>query len=342
MKNPRFIVKLFLCGVGFLTGFISLSGTVSGRGGSPRVFQLTYEVRLPSVPEGAKELRIWIPLATSDRYQQIRKRVILAPYRYRITRDPQYGNDILFLDLAPPIPADFGLSIQYEAVVKGEPFPWTAATAADPTANPKKMKLDLQSNRLMVVDVKIRELAEAITAQARTPLEEVKAIYRYVIERMTYEKETPGWGRGDTLRACEVGTGNCTDFHSLFISLARARGIPARFYIGLPVPNEPAGEIPGYHCWAQVYLEGTGWIPVDASEAWKDRSRSDYFLGSYDPNRLAVSTGRDIQLVPKPANGPVNIFFKPYVEVDGKSFDGAETRFRFMGLTQQEGGIRDA
>jgi len=186
----------------------------------------------------------------------------------------------------------------------------------------------------MVVDKRIRELAEVVTAEAQTPLEQVQAIYRFVIERMTYEKQTPGWGRGDTLRACEVGTGNCTDFHSLFISLTRAKGIPARFTIGLPVPEKLEGEIPGYHCWAEFYLGGVGWIPVDASEAWKNREKLDYFFGTYDPNRLAVSTGRDIQLIPKPANGPVNIFFKPYVEVDGKSFDGIETRFRFRDLTK--------
>ena len=151
---------------------------------------------------------------------------------------------------------------------------------------------------------------------------------------MTYEKQTPGWGTGDTLRACEVGTGNCTDFHSLFISLARARGIPARFQIGLPIPQKPEGEIPGYHCWAEFYLNGVGWVPVDASEAWKDRERLAYFFGTYDPNRLAVSMGRDIQLVPAPASGPVNIFFRPVVEVDGKTFDGLELKFQFQDLAR--------
>jgi len=195
----------------------------------------------------------------------------------------------------------------------------------------------------MVVDDRIRQLAAGVTRTAQTPLEETQAIYRYVIERMTYEKSTPGWGRGDTLRACEVGAGNCTDFHALFISLARARGIPARFRIGTPVPEGPEGEIPGYHCWAEFYLDGAGWVPVDASEAWKDRGRLEYFFGSYDPNRLAVSTGRDIRLVPQPANGPVNIFFHPVVEVDGKSFDGIETKFRFKDLAKTGGGPnRDA
>jgi hypothetical protein len=76
--------------------------------------------------------------------------------------------------------------------------------------------------------------------------------------------------------------GNCTDFHSLFIALARARGIPARFIIGFPLGTGPSGQIPGYHCWAEFYSGGV-WVPVDASEAWKNPSRHDYYFGHLEP-----------------------------------------------------------
>ncbi len=334
---------LFLVASTFFLGLVIQPESANSAKDLMRTFQVTYDVRLPAMPEGAKELRIWVPLAASNRHQQIRRRVIQVPYRYRVTKDPEYGNDILFLDLRQPLPPALDLSIQYEAIVQGEQVLGTGApAAASPAFRGKELKPHLKSNRLMVVDDQVRELAKAITAEAQTPTEEAQAIYRYVIERMTYEKQTPGWGQGDTLRACEVGTGNCTDFHSLFISLARARGIPAMFQIGLPVPEKPEGEISGYHCWACFYIEGVGWVPIDASEAWKHREKLDYFFGTYDPNRLAVSTGRDIHLIPKPASGPVNIFFKPYVEVDGKSFDKVETKFRFMDLAHKTGGMQDA
>ncbi len=315
-----------------------------GSGSSPglesrleRAFQVTYDVRWEALPPAAGQVRIWIPLAASDRYQTIRRRLIRSSVPYRITRDPQYGNDILFLNLHPPLPQSLGLSIRYEAVVQGEnvlllpPTPDSAGQGDD-------FRADLQSNRYMVVDEEIQELAQALTGAAQTPAQKAQAIYRYVIERMTYEKETPGWGLGDTSRACAVGTGNCTDFHSLFISLARAAGIPARFKIGLPVPQRAQGEIPGYHCWAEFFLEGIGWVPVDASEAWKDRAKIDYFFGTYDPNRLMVSRGRDIRLVPPSSQGPVNIFFFPFVEVDGELLgkDRIATQFHFRDLTVSE------
>ncbi|MBI3332700.1 MAG: transglutaminase domain-containing protein [Candidatus Omnitrophica bacterium] len=303
---------------------------------STRSFLLTYEVRLPSIPPGAREIKVWVPLAGSDKvHQRIRRRVIQVLHPYRVTKDPQYGNDILFLTLKEPLPRTLELAIQYEAEVREDHPPMEKAAPSIPPALEKEMPLYLESNRLMVVDDEIRRLAKAVTAGSRTPAEKAEAIYRYVINRVRYDKETPGWGKGDTLRACQVGAGNCTDFHSLFISLARASGIPARFTIGLPVPEKPEGEIPGYHCWAEFYLPGAGWIPVDASEAWKHREKINYFFGTYDPNRLALSTGRDIRLVPQPASSdPVNIFFYPYVEVDGKSVakDQIQTKFRFRNL----------
>ena len=46
------------------------------------------------------------------------------------------------------------------------------------------------------------------------------------------------WVAGAT---CDSGFGNCSDFHSLFISMARANNIPAKFEIGYGVPT-PRGR----------------------------------------------------------------------------------------------------
>jgi transglutaminase-like putative cysteine protease len=99
--------------------------------------------------------------------------------------------------------------------------------------------------------------------------------------------------------ACDSKHGNCTDFHSPFIGMLRADGIPARFDIGFPLPeSKDEGDIAGYRCWAEFYAPKTGWIPVDISEAWKAKERGNYFLGSIDADRVPFSTGRGIALSP--------------------------------------------
>jgi hypothetical protein len=83
-------------------------------------------------------------------------------------------------------------------------------------------------------------------------VEKARAIYDYVVGKMTYDKNHQGWGRGSTQHACDVGKGNCTDFHALFNSLTAAQGIASGFEIGLYLPYDRKSEekLGGYHCWA--------------------------------------------------------------------------------------------
>ncbi|MBI3194808.1 MAG: transglutaminase domain-containing protein, partial [Ignavibacteriae bacterium] len=137
-------------------------------------------------------------------------------------------------------------------------------------------------------------------------------------------------GQGDAIYACDVKRGNCTDFHSLFIGLARASGVPARFVIGFPLPVDKVhGEIGGYHCWAEFFAEGIGWIPVDASEAVKQPEKKEFFFGGLDENRIQFSIGRDIRLDETSEFEPVNYFIYPYVLVDGKLFKNIERHITF-------------
>ena len=181
----------------------------------------------------------------------------------------------------------------------------------------------------MVINEQIRDIVSQVTSGLKGDRQKARAIYDYVIENMAYDKSGLGWGKGDTLYACRVGKGNCTDFHSLFISIARASDIPARFKIGSQIPwDKKEGEI-GYHCWAEFYLPGQGWIPVDASEAWKNSAFKEYYFGSTDPGKFTISMGRDIVFQPKQSVGPLNIFIYPYAEIDEQPFSGIETKFKF-------------
>jgi transglutaminase-like putative cysteine protease len=151
--------------------------------------------------------------------------------------------------------------------------------------------------------------------------EMARLIYDIVNGHMRYSKTGTGWGRGDSVWACESGYGNCTDFHSLFISLARSKKIPAKFEVGFPVPEKRgAGEVAGYHCWAMFHPEGNGWIPVDISEANKNPKMKDYYFGNLTADRVAFTTGRDLELSPKQDGEPLNFFIFPYVEVGGKAY----------------------
>src|SRR5690606_4245412 len=103
---------------------------------------------------------------------------------------------------------------------------------------------------LVPIEGRLASIAEELDLSAGEPVVAGRKAYDYVVDLMTYGKDTPGWGRGDALWACDSRTGNCSDFHSVFTGLTRTRGIPSYFEIGFPLPPDSnEGEIGGYHCW---------------------------------------------------------------------------------------------
>jgi len=138
------VLMVSLAGAGLAFG--------AGSADLTRSFQLTYEVRLPAIPSGAKEVRVWIPLAASDRYQKIKRRIIEVPYPYRVTKDKTYGNDILFLTLKQPLPPTLDLSVRYEAVVRGERSALEKAAPSISSSVRKGMGLHLSGNQLMAIN----------------------------------------------------------------------------------------------------------------------------------------------------------------------------------------------
>lgn len=295
---------------------------------SGRDIELTYRARLPALPTGAQDVQVWIPLAKTGAEQRILRREVRSPVPYTVEQDPDYGNDLLHLTLTSSSPHPIEIAVDYRARLLGSP-----AAVSDPPPTSGELPRYLEPQGLVVIDDEVRARARQAVAGKATLWARARGVYDAVIQHMVYDKTTPGYGRGDTARACQVGKGNCTDFHSLFISMARAERIPSRFKIGFVIPPGSSGTIPGYHCWAEFYAAGRGWVPVDASEAWKHREHTDYYFGARDERRFLMSTGRDIRLVPAPRNGPVNILFYPYVEVDGQSFSGVETEFQFRRTT---------
>lgn len=316
------------------SGHIEARPTEHDTFSAERSFRVTYAVQMTDLPVTGREASIWVPLAKTRGNQRILSRQIRTSYPYQVAQEPAYGNDILYLHLLAPLPRSLELAIDYDAIVRGgRPLDHGRMR---PATSPEEMSLNLRDEPLMVVNEAIRRLALEAAAGRTTDRDRARALYDYVIAHMSYEKTTPGWGRGDTLRACALRKGNCTDFHSLFISMARSLDIPARFVIGATIPDGAEGEIPGYHCWAEFYSSEDGWVPVDASEAWKHPDRREEYFGSLDPNKFLISAGRNLQLVPAQAGGPVNIFLSPYIEVDGQASGSVALQFHVTHHQHQE------
>jgi transglutaminase-like putative cysteine protease len=331
MKRTAILAALLLSV--FLISSLNFAG--AGAAANPpttpsRNFVFSYITHVPALPAGTHQLRIWVPLPYEERAQSVTDIKIESPARFRIEHDKEYNNRFAHFEVdSEDFKAPFDIRMTFHA----ERFEHRVAltTSDDPPSHPLISPARfLQPDRLVPINGEIAQISEEQTKGATEPVEKAHRLYNYVIATMHYDHDGTGWGRGDAIWACDNKHGNCTDFHSLFIAMARAAGIPARFEIGFSLPAAShEGVINGYHCWAEFYVQGIGWIPVDASEAWKNKDKVDYFFGATDQNRIMFSLGRDIRLKPGQKGELLNYLIYPYAELDGKPFDGLKNEFSF-------------
>ena len=301
-----------------------------------RSFAFTYQVHVPA-SAAANSSHLWIPLPQNDAFQSVSHLKIESSVSHSEGRDPQYQNPFaVFNPTAAQAAAGYDVTLLFNATRREHAVdihsPAMQNVSATPSSDPM-MKRYLEPDKLVPLNDTIAELSRQQTAGDTTPLQKARHIYDYVVATMRYDKTGEGWGRGDAVWACTAKRGNCTDFHSLFIGMMRSAGIPARFEIGFPLPEgKSEGDIPGYHCWAEFYITGIGWIPVDASEAWKNPAKRDYFFGAHDDNRVFFTYGRDLVLSSDQKGPALNYFIYPYAESDGQPVKGLATHFAFRDI----------
>jgi len=105
-------------------------------------------------------------------------------------------------------------------------------------------------------DAQILALAEEITAQSSNAADAARALARWVFEYIEGDLIV------ETLSGPEVlvrKTGKCTEYATLFASLARAVGLPTRVALG----ERMVGEYWMGHMWNEVWIGR--WLTVDAS-----------------------------------------------------------------------------
>lgn len=276
-------------------------GIITGRD----EFEFLYRVTLPRITGAGK---MWIPLPTTNRFQEVKVKSIKTSGKQKILKDTKYNNHVVFLELEP---SDSGRTIEIVYLVNRIEQTCYEETSDDPQKY-------LAPESLVPNDKIFSDIASNVVKGKKGALVKARAIYDYVIDSLRYQRYGSGWGKGDAVYVCNVRAGNCTDFHSLFIALARASGIPARFVMGAAIPSErDDGGIDGYHCWAEFYAEEKWW-PVDISEADKYSMLATYYFGHLPANRFEFSRGRDLVVNPGPVFGPINFLAYPILEIEGK------------------------
>lgn len=95
-----------------------------------------------------------------------------------------------------------------------------------------------------------------LTADKAEMLDKVDAVYTYIINNFSYDKEKAKTVKSGYLPDLDAilaaGKGICFDYSAVMAAMLRSQGIPTKLVVGY------AGK--AYHSWISVYSEDTGWV----------------------------------------------------------------------------------
>jgi len=276
---------------------------------------------------------LWIPYPVSDKDQEITDVKVSGDYATSaVYTDSTYSTPMLYARWdkgAASRKLTFSFQATRNELIRRD-FP-----AKEAAWDPADYALYLQATKLGTIDGEVGKLAVKITAGKKTILEKAKAVYDWTCENTYRDPKTRGCGAGDVCALLTNPGGKCADIHSVFVALARAAGVPAREVFGIRMGKKDREDVTSWqHCWAEFYLPGYGWVPVDAADVRKamltenlklnDAKTADYrayFWGGIDPYRVKLSIGRDLTLNPPQPGEPVNYLMYPFARVGGKIID---------------------
>lgn len=331
----------------FLAAMLTVVSVATAFGAASRAGVVTVNVDL-SAQEQGKEVKLWLPYPVTDANQTITGISVSGDYAESgVYTDKANGTPILYArwkNDATSRKLSFTVAAERQEVIRRS-FPKKEA-AWDP-ADYRKY---LAPTSLGPIDGEVKKLADSITRGKKTVLEKARAIYGWTCEHTYRDPNTRGCGKGDVCALLQKPGGKCTDISSVFVALSRAAGVPAREIFGIRLGKKAEEDITGWqHCWAEVFLPGYGWVPVDPADVRKamlvenlklddakTREYREYFWGGIDPYRIALAVGRDVVLNPPQAGAPLNTFGYPYAEVGGKAVDFYDPKsFRYT-ITYRE------
>ncbi|MGE3192020.1 MAG: transglutaminase-like domain-containing protein [Microbacteriaceae bacterium] len=311
--------------------------SVKDRPGMPTVVQVgRYEIadRFTVVPPGDRTqvLEIWCPVIPDTPHQRVVNIEVRGEQPYELTREFEFGNIMLHNRRVNPR-TETTLEIRYTVERQQSGGLMVDASAARPLASPMLFMRSLTAERHVDVDQRTRALAAELAVDLTGTVEIARRFYDHVTGTMSYDADQQSF-LGSTDHALTCSVGNCNDIHALFVSLCRSAGIPARFIMGQalePLDSETEDcEVCGYHCWAEFYVAGIGWLPADASCATKYGTHG--LFGGLEINHVAWSVGRDLLLAPPQRAGRSLFFAGPYAEADGQPHH-VERRLEFTTLS---------
>lgn len=233
-------------------------------------------------PGAPDKHNLWVALiSTVAPYQQV-EAMEITPAGFHLFTD-EHGNRYAEFDFGS-MPADSRtvVEIRYQVTVNElaydlahcfgpVPEEWTEAELHIEIDNPQ-----------------VRSLANDLAQGQADACQQLRAIYDYIGNTLTYTYNGENWGAQAALGPMGA---DCTEYAALMAALSRALGLPARYLEGVTYLTEATSDLGRVeHAWLEVYLPGIGWAPMDPTFGRLPTLRDTYFA-RMPPDHIIVTRG---------------------------------------------------
>lgn len=290
---------------------------------------LTIRANTPGIKAGST-VRVWLPYPQEYRQQRNVRFISASPKEKLIAPNAVEGNPVtgaaqrtVYFEekiADPSKPLEFKVAFDYdsfayypkleEAKVQALPSGWNSACLNERPPH-------------IVFTPEIRSQAAGIIGQETNALAKARKIFHWVSANVIWNAEDeycimPSLAiKGFTARRGDCGVQN-----TVFITMCRIAGIPARWQSGF---ETKPGDHWGMHDWAEMYIAPWGWLPADASYGVKksdDPRIADFYCGHQDSYRTIVNLdwGRELFPPKQSLRSEPADFQRGEVEVDGQNF----------------------
>lgn len=249
-------------------------------------------------PAPARKLRLRLPLPLPTHAQAIDVRPI-SPVGVPAGISQTDGRLEFQVEMKEPGSLEIGADLSFTADGAAQ------SGAAALTSEERELYLR-PAEGLIRVSQRIADLA-ATFSDTDTSLEVASNAWDFLLDELScgmvrydqVDPQAPGdWVLDNGWYDCQLGS-------SLFISICRARGIPARLVSGYMLYD----LAPGYHYWSEIWQDGQGWLPFDLlcwdlSAGGRDTPWRTHFAGAVDYRMVT-------QCLPLAFTGPMSVRFPP-------------------------------
>ncbi len=291
-------------------------------------YTVTIRPNMPGVKAGSR-VRVWLPYPQEYRQQRDVKLISASPEPKLIAPSAVEGNPVggapqrtVYFEeqvADPAQPMEFKEVFEYtcfayypqldEAKVQPLPSDWNGACLGERPPH-------------IVFTPALRRQAAKIVGSETNPLAKARKIFRWVSANIKWNAEDEYCTIPSlVLKGFTARRGDCGIQNTVFITLCRIAGIPARWQSGWE--TKPTGKW-GMHDWAEIYLAPWGWLPADASYGVQksDNPRiADFYCGHQDSYRMIVNLdwGRELFPPKQSLRSEPADFQRGEVEVDGQN-----------------------